>query len=245
MSEQKMKARRKLLKGMAAGGGAVIAGKSLPDNWGRPVVDSVMLPAHAQTSLLNSTGPGTVVNVTPGALERDSMLAGVAGSLLPEANAGLMLQGSSTICIEHIREGGEAPDVANFSAMATYGPPGCEQSMLITASNVPANPAVNTPANTSPQCQPLFLDAREFFEGLLPSAHAGPAIMVDGFVGAWVNLHTLTGPSGGAFGYFGFGPFNFKFDLPRGDCAGLIPVCGTNCIGDGIDGRVIGDGDPT
>jgi len=42
--------RRKLLKSIAAGSGAVIAGKSLPENWSRPVVDSVLLPAHAQTS---------------------------------------------------------------------------------------------------------------------------------------------------------------------------------------------------
>jgi hypothetical protein len=42
--------RRKLLKTIAAGSGAVIAGKNLPDNWVRPVVDSVTLPAHAQTS---------------------------------------------------------------------------------------------------------------------------------------------------------------------------------------------------
>lgn len=43
--------RRKLLKTIAAGSGAVIAGKSLPDNWTKPVVDSVVLPAHAQTSV--------------------------------------------------------------------------------------------------------------------------------------------------------------------------------------------------
>lgn len=44
------KSRRKLLKSIAAGSGAVIAGKNLPENWTKPVVDSVMLPAHAQTS---------------------------------------------------------------------------------------------------------------------------------------------------------------------------------------------------
>ena len=42
--------RRKLLKSIAAGSGAIVAGKSLPESWKRPVVDSVMLPAHAQTS---------------------------------------------------------------------------------------------------------------------------------------------------------------------------------------------------
>jgi hypothetical protein len=46
------KSRRKLLKSIAAGSGAIVAGKSLPESWSRPVVDSVMLPAHAQTSLL-------------------------------------------------------------------------------------------------------------------------------------------------------------------------------------------------
>ena len=42
--------RRKLLKSIAAGSGAIVAGKSLPEKWSRPVVDSVLLPAHAQTS---------------------------------------------------------------------------------------------------------------------------------------------------------------------------------------------------
>ena len=41
---------RKLLKSIAAGSGAIVAGKSLPEKWSRPVVDSVLLPAHAQTS---------------------------------------------------------------------------------------------------------------------------------------------------------------------------------------------------
>ena len=43
--------RRKLLKSIAAGSGAIVAGKSLPESWSKPVVDSVILPAHAQTSL--------------------------------------------------------------------------------------------------------------------------------------------------------------------------------------------------
>ena len=42
--------RRKLLKSIVAGSCAIVACKSLSDRWSRPVVDSVMLPAHAQTS---------------------------------------------------------------------------------------------------------------------------------------------------------------------------------------------------
>ena len=42
--------RRKLLKSIAAGSGAIVAGKSLPENWIKPVVDSLVFPAHANTS---------------------------------------------------------------------------------------------------------------------------------------------------------------------------------------------------
>ncbi len=45
--------RRKLLKSILAGSGAVIADKSLPDKWTRPVVSAVVLPAHAQTTRPN------------------------------------------------------------------------------------------------------------------------------------------------------------------------------------------------
>jgi len=48
--KESSESRRKLLKSIAAGSGAIVAGKSLPENWIRPVVDSVMLPAHAQVS---------------------------------------------------------------------------------------------------------------------------------------------------------------------------------------------------
>lgn len=49
--------RRNLLKSIAAGSGAIVAGKTLPESWSKPVVDSVMLPAHAQTSVCS--GPYT------------------------------------------------------------------------------------------------------------------------------------------------------------------------------------------
>ena len=42
--------RRKLLKTAVAGSGAVIAGKTLPEDWAKPVVDSIVLPVHAETT---------------------------------------------------------------------------------------------------------------------------------------------------------------------------------------------------
>ncbi len=45
--------RRKALKALTIGTGAVVAG-----HWSKPVVESVMLPAHAQTSGLGITAGG-------------------------------------------------------------------------------------------------------------------------------------------------------------------------------------------
>ena len=42
--------RRRLLKALAVGGGAVVVGNSLPASWTKPVIESVVLPAHAQAS---------------------------------------------------------------------------------------------------------------------------------------------------------------------------------------------------
>jgi len=69
--------RRKLLKSIATGSGAIVAGKSLPESWAKPVVDSVMLPVHAQTSedepvlyAIGDTGPcgGIVFYISNGGL---------------------------------------------------------------------------------------------------------------------------------------------------------------------------------
>ena len=82
MSDKKSsESRRKLLKSIAAGSGAIVAGKSLPESWSRPIVDSVMLPAHAQTSpvtppapLTCSSDPLTVVSNEPtGGIDRDAI----------------------------------------------------------------------------------------------------------------------------------------------------------------------------
>ena len=51
MTDKKSSAsRRELLKTIAAGSGAIVAGKTLPESWSKPVVDSVILLAHAATS---------------------------------------------------------------------------------------------------------------------------------------------------------------------------------------------------
>lgn len=49
-SNTKETARRRILKRLVAGGGIVATGRIMPDDWHKPVVESVILPAHAQTT---------------------------------------------------------------------------------------------------------------------------------------------------------------------------------------------------
>jgi len=44
--------RRKVLKVLAASGGTLAAGQLVPERWSRPVIDSIVLPAHAQATPL-------------------------------------------------------------------------------------------------------------------------------------------------------------------------------------------------
>jgi len=43
-------ARRRLLRSLAASGGVAVTASSLPNKWAKPVADSVLLSAHAQTT---------------------------------------------------------------------------------------------------------------------------------------------------------------------------------------------------
>lgn len=92
--------RRKLLKSLAVGSGAVVAGKALPESWSRPVVDSMVLPAHAQTSVCNAVddvydndpgGEGFSVPA-PGVLGNDS---GPAPLAVASNTAPVSVQGGS------------------------------------------------------------------------------------------------------------------------------------------------------
>jgi len=53
-------ARRRLLSTLIAGGTAGVAAHSLPAFWVKPLVDSVILPAHASTSAVEDCGPDII-----------------------------------------------------------------------------------------------------------------------------------------------------------------------------------------
>lgn len=50
-SDKKLEKRRKALKKILAGSGTVVSAAAMQDKWAKPVIESVVLPAHAQTSV--------------------------------------------------------------------------------------------------------------------------------------------------------------------------------------------------
>ncbi len=55
-AESKESGRRKLLKA----GGVVASSYAVPEKWKKPVVDTVLLPSHAQTTATPAPTPGSV-----------------------------------------------------------------------------------------------------------------------------------------------------------------------------------------
>lgn len=88
--------RRLLLKSLAAGGAAAAF---LPDKWTKPVIDRILVPAHAQGSLglygiyTNNGSEGFGSNFQPGMFER------LANMIIPVANATNGLPQCNSLCI--------------------------------------------------------------------------------------------------------------------------------------------------
>jgi len=133
--------RRKLLKTVAAGSGAIIAGKTLPENWTRPAVDSVILPAHAQTS----GGPysGTLM----ASLDSGTLLARATDSLVPQAHADNPVSYDVSWCITAVSD-----TAADVSFLVTKNECGeVSDAELCTALAVPVG--VRTDLVCNPACK--------------------------------------------------------------------------------------------
>ena len=142
-SQQKSRARRKLLFGaaVAAGGAAV-----LPASWTKPVVDTVLLPAHAQTTDTLQTNceiaQSTGVHTTLVQLLTDTGLAGA-------------VCGADEITVW-------APTDAAFAAIADIIPTLTDQQVkdiLVYHTASGTQPATPYPAteNTAPNVGPSVL----------------------------------------------------------------------------------------
>ncbi|MFW2439298.1 MAG: hypothetical protein ACN4GR_07990 [Arenicellales bacterium] len=204
-NSNKTNGRRNLLKGIAMGSGAVLAGKTLPDSWSRPVVDSVMLPAHAQTSFVGRS----FTNVRRGtAIEPESKFAKALAGLVNDAHAQLMLFERS--CIRENEDGTVQVDgVIDFGRI---------QASLVSASSVPVN-GTPYPMSETP-CLSMMPPAASLVDtlGLIPDAHAGTMIG-----GVQVVVDSINGNAVGRYILNLDGPVDLPFNLPVGDC--IPPGC--------------------
>lgn len=78
INDEKLEKRRKALKSILAGSGTVVTAAAMQDKWAKPVIESVVLPAHAQTSGL--AGSFTSSNNTQNGTD-------LLDSLVPSAHA--------------------------------------------------------------------------------------------------------------------------------------------------------------
>lgn len=121
--------RRKLLKALALGGGAVTTWK-VPSTWSTPVVESVALPAHAQTTERIERRGRTYSDVRPDPREESSssvlpdaressLFAGARDALVGTAHAGdTVARIFQAICVE---TGYEGESVNKWRGQVRYG----------------------------------------------------------------------------------------------------------------------------
>ena len=110
--------RRKLIKSAVAGGVVVTAAELMPTNWTKPVIQSVVLPAHAATTMLTYTV--TVTNNTMAqALTPAVVVVHGGGYMVPGvggmASAGLKILAETGNPVEYIAESIAAGGMASHT----------------------------------------------------------------------------------------------------------------------------------
>jgi len=149
-NDTKTNSRRQVLKATLAGTGAVIAGKSLPEQWSRPVVDSITLPAHAQTSLVSVSGGilMTAQEVDASDWLNDHLVptAMAGGGMFPPPEPSVII---GQMCVQ-----GNADGTVNAQVLVRYTSWNIDYPYF-TGTNIP----VNTPTELTLQNGPCSADS--------------------------------------------------------------------------------------
>jgi len=102
--------RRRLLKALAGTGSVLAAGGVAPESWRRPVVQSILLPVHAQ---LSCGGPGYAGGVL---LTATSFPTGMLDTLFPQAYA----QAAPTMATANLCISCNGDGTVNVQLLVTY-----------------------------------------------------------------------------------------------------------------------------
>lgn len=105
--------RRKALKKMLVGAGVAAGAAGLPSKWAKPVVDKVLVPAHAQTSGPVPTEFRGQFSMEVG--EKDTKQGGVnsnisdriAAIFVPKVHADESLEITGDLCVKSLKDGTE------------------------------------------------------------------------------------------------------------------------------------------
>jgi hypothetical protein len=93
-------ARRRLLRVLAGAGGVVATGALLPEKWTQPLVNRVLVPAHAQATAISYSGGSS----GPGPAPSEGLGHRILNAVIPPANAGGPppngLQSPLNVCID-------------------------------------------------------------------------------------------------------------------------------------------------
>jgi hypothetical protein len=193
--------RRRLLTALAAGG--VVGANTLPERWIKPVVDSVMLPAHAQaTGIAPSAGAVSSIFASRESGD-DSLLVRALEFVIPSAHA--RPPDSLYICVNPNATGTKA----NVQVWEVYGT--CA-TQIHAANNVPVTNNW-TPMNPPSQCSNGKFSLLDKL-GIIQDAHA--------INGAEVRLESVSnGAKGELRGIYD--PTEVPFNIPLGSCS--APSC--------------------
>ena len=161
-------------------------------------MDSVMLPAHAQTSFVARS----FTNATRTAIEPDSQFAMVLGGLVNEAHAQPML--FQRTCIQENEDG-----TVRVDGMIDDG----YIASLVSAPSIPVD-GTPYPVSVSP-CAPMMPAAASLVDtlGLIPDARAGMIIE-----SVQVVVDSINGSAVGRYLIPMDGIVELPFDLPLGNC---------------------------
>lgn len=200
--------RRKLLKSVAAGGGAIIAGKTLPETWTRPAVESVVLPAHARTS------GGPFSGSTRAALGSNTMLAKAMETFIPTAHAQ-----PATLASWCITPDTDKATTVYFLLVDDINEPPC-WAELWEGTDIVANGTAQPLSMASPSACNDVVSSNNWLEGLGLVRDANASVLCE------LTLHGITEGSGFRFEN---GPheINFEDTLVTGLCGDKSVDCGS------------------
>lgn len=205
--------RRRLLQTLAGTGGVFAAGKILPEHWGRPVIESVLLPTHGQMTGMYVQSAGAATEQTA-SVEPRNRVARMFYKFFPKAHAADINPDDVYVCVSPNADGTRA-DIRVYEIFE--GPKECgyepEKILRYTANNVVVPSDDNPLSDQVNECDQAGIGNILDKLGIVRTAHALITRTVD-----------IDSVENGAKGEVNIDGSLWPFDIDPGTCS--PPSCG-------------------